>query len=158
MLRFDPFRDVDRLTEQLLGVQGGTARTPRFMPMDLYRHDGSYVLQADLPGIDPASVDVHVDNSTLTLKAERRPDVPDEVQWIASERFAGTFMRQLSLGDGIDTHHISAEYANGVLTVTLPVADRVKPRRIEVASGGEPTTVTRVDSEGSRTAVGATAS
>ncbi|HVU92950.1 MAG TPA: Hsp20/alpha crystallin family protein [Jatrophihabitans sp.] len=132
MLRFDPFRDFDRLTEQLLGTQAGSARAPRFMPMDLYRSGDHYVLHADLPGIDPGSVDVSVENNVLTLKAERSERTEDGVQWIASERFAGTYMRQISLGEGIDTDRITATYANGVLTVTLPVAEKAKPRKVEI--------------------------
>ena len=133
MLRFDPFRDFDRVTEQLLGVPSGTARAPRFMPMDLYRSGDHYVLHADLPGIDPGSVDVDVENNTLTIKAERSERTEDGVQWISSERFAGRYLRQIALGDGIDTERISATYANGVLTVTLPVAERARPRKVSIA-------------------------
>jgi HSP20 family protein len=132
VLRFDPFRDFDRMTEQLLGVPSGSARAPRFMPMDLYRSGDHYVLHADLPGVDPGSVDLGVENGTLTIKAERSERTEDGVQWIASERFTGTYMRQIALGDDIDSERISATYANGVLTVTLPVAERAKPRRVEI--------------------------
>jgi HSP20 family protein len=102
------------------------------MPMDLYRSGDHYVLHADLPGIDPGSVDVSVENNVLTLKAERSERTEDGVQWIASERFAGTYLRQISLGEGIDTDRITATYANGVLTVTLPVAEKAKPRKVEI--------------------------
>ena len=132
MLRFDPFRDLDRMAEQLLGVPAGSPRVPRFMPMDLYRSGDHYVLHADLPGVDPGSIDVSVDNGTLTLTAERSGRTEESVQWIASERFAGRYMRQLSLGDGIDADRIAATYENGVLTVTIPMAEKAKPRRIEV--------------------------
>ncbi len=135
MLRFDPFSDLDRVTAQLFGVQSGTTRTPRFMPMDLYRSGDHYVLHADLPGIDPGSVDVHVDNGTLTVRAERSARTDNEVQWLTSERFTGTYQRQLSLGDGIDSAAISATYDNGVLSVTIPVAEKAKPRRIEIGGG-----------------------
>jgi HSP20 family protein len=141
VLRFDPFRDIDRVTEQLLGVPAGSARAPRFMPMDLYRSGDHYVLHADLPGVDPGSVDVNVQNGTLTIKAERTERDTEHVQWIASERFTGTYMRQLSLGEGIDAEKIAATYENGVLTVTLPVAERAKPRRVEVQASGAPTTI-----------------
>ncbi len=141
MLRFDPFRDFDRMTEQLLGVASGSARAPRFMPMDLYRSGDHYVLHADLPGIDPGSVDVDVENNTLTIKAVRSERGEDGVQWISSERFSGTYMRQIALGDGIDTDKITATYANGVLTVTLPVAERAKPRKVSVAVDEKTTTV-----------------
>jgi HSP20 family protein len=143
VLRFDPFRDLDRLTEQLLGTQAGTSRSPRFMPMDLYRSAESYVLLADLPGIDPGSVDVRVDNGTLTIKAERTwPQQQEGVEWITSERFTGTYLRQLALGEGIDTDGITASYDNGVLTVTIPVAERAKPRRIEIGQGSGAKTIT----------------
>ncbi|HEX2903749.1 MAG TPA: Hsp20/alpha crystallin family protein [Jatrophihabitans sp.] len=136
MLRFDPFRDLDRMTEQLLTASTGSARVPRFMPMDLYRSGDHYVLHADLPGIDPGSVDVSVDNGTLTIRAERSARSEQDVQWLANERFTGTFQRQLSLGDNIDTAAISATYDNGVLSVTIPVAEKAKPRRIEVVGHG----------------------
>lgn len=141
MLRFDPFRDFDRMTEQLLGVPSGSARAPRFMPMDLYRSGDHYVLHADLPGVDPGSVDVNVENGTLTIKAQRSERSEQDVQWISSERFTGTYLRQLSLGDGIDSDKISATYSNGVLTVTLPVADRAKPRRVSIDVHDSPTTI-----------------
>ena len=136
MLRFDPFNDLESMTKSLLGTESGTARVPRFMPMDLYKVDDHYVLHADLPGVDPGSVDVSVDNGTLTLTAHRSAPSEENVQWIASERFSGTFRRQLSLGDGVDPDRISASYENGVLSVTIPLAERAKPRRIEVSSLG----------------------
>jgi HSP20 family protein len=116
------------------------------MPMDLCKIDDHYLLTADLPGIDPGSVDVDVDSGTLTISAHRTARSEDAVQWLANERFFGTYRRQLSLGDGIDASAISATYENGVLTVTIPVAERAKPRKIEVTRSGqqqsiEPTTV-----------------
>jgi HSP20 family protein len=116
------------------------------MPMDLCKIDDHYVLTADLPGVDPGSVDVNVDNGTLTISAHRTARSDESVQWLASERFFGKYQRQLSLGEGIDASAISATYENGVLTVTIPMAERAKPRKIEVAAGGaqrsiEPTTV-----------------
>lgn len=146
MLRFDPFSDLDALTRGLLTSQTGSTRTPRFMPMDLCKIDDHYVLTADLPGIDPGSVDVDVDSGTLTISAHRTARSEDAVQWLANERFFGTYRRQLALGEGIDATAISATYENGVLTVTIPVAERAKPRKIEVSHSGrqqsiEPTTV-----------------
>ena len=135
MLHPDPFRDIDRLTEQLLGTSAGSARAPRFMPMDLYRSGDHYVLHADLPGVDPGSVDVSVDGGILTVKAQRSERTEHDVQWLTSERFTGSYLRQLSLGQDIDADHIAATYENGVLTVTLPVAERAKPRRIEITPG-----------------------
>ncbi|MFF0491306.1 Hsp20/alpha crystallin family protein [Nocardia sp. NPDC003482] len=133
MLRFDPFHDIDTVARQLLGESAGSARAPRFMPMDLFKTGDHYVLNADLPGVDPGSVEVSVDNGTLTLKAQRSLPSDQNVQWVASERFAGTYMRQLSLGEGIDTENISATYNDGVLSVTLPIAEKAKPRRIEIS-------------------------
>ncbi|MFC9840201.1 Hsp20/alpha crystallin family protein [Rhodococcus sp. NPDC127530] len=135
MLHPDPFRDIDRLTEQLLGTSAGSARAPRFMPMDLYRSGDHYVLHADLPGVDPGSVDVSVDGGILSVKAQRSERTEHDVQWLTSERFTGSYLRQLSLGQDIDADHIAATYENGVLTVTLPVAERAKPRRIEITPG-----------------------
>ena len=132
VMRFDPFRDLDRLTEQMLGVPVGSTRAPRFMPMDLYRSGDHYVLHADLPGVDPGSVDVSVDSGTLTVRAERSGRTEESVEWLTSERFTGSYMRQLSLGDGVDAERIAATYENGVLTVTIPMAEKAKPRRIEI--------------------------
>ncbi|MCV7068834.1 Hsp20/alpha crystallin family protein [Mycolicibacterium farcinogenes] len=137
MLRFDPFSDLDVLTRSLLAGDTGSTRTPRFMPMDLCKIGDHYVLTADLPGIDPGSVDVNVDNGTLTISAHRTARSEESVQWLANERFFGSYRRQLSLGDGIDSSAISATYENGVLTVTIPVAERARPRKIEVAHGAD---------------------
>lgn len=135
MLRFDPFRDLDGIAAGLLGATSGSTRAPRFMPMDLYKVDDHYVLSADLPGVDPGSIDVDVDRGTLTLTAHRSSAGDDGVQWISSERFTGTFRRQIALGDGVDADRITASYDNGVLSVTIPLAERAKPRKVEVARG-----------------------
>ena len=103
MLRFDPFSDLDAVTRGLLTSQTGSNRTPRFMPMDLCKLDDHYVLTADLPGVDPGSVDVDVDNGTLTISAHRTARCDESVQWLTNERFFGSYRRQLSLGEGIDT-------------------------------------------------------
>lgn len=137
MVRFDPFSDFDALTRSLLSGQTGSDRSPRFMPMDLYKVDDHYVLLADLPGVDPGTVDVNVDNGTLTLTAHRTAQPEgNSVQWLANERFYGTYRRQLSLGEGIDATKISATYNNGVLSVTIPLAEQAKPRRIEITHAG----------------------
>lgn len=106
--------------------------TPRLMPMDLYRDADNYVLNADLPGIDPQSVDVDVDGQLLSIRAERTAPARDGVRWIARERSAGSYLRRFTLGQGIDTAHISASYDNGVLSVVLPVSEKAKPRKVEV--------------------------
>ncbi|MFG1933749.1 Hsp20/alpha crystallin family protein [Mycobacterium sp. NPDC048908] len=149
MLRFDPFSDLDALTRGLLTSQSGSNRSPRFMPMDLCKIDDHYLLTADLPGVDPGSVDVSVDNGTLTIAAHRTARSEDSVQWLANERFFGSYRRQLSLGEGIDASAISATYENGVLTVTIPLAERAKPRKIDVSHSGAQRSIetTTVESE-----------
>lgn len=132
MASHDPFRDLDRLASSLFD----TRRGPRRMPMDLYRDGDHYVLTADLPGIDPGSVDIDVDGQLLTIRAERTLPDGDGVKWITREREAASFLRQLNLGQGVDTENISAGYHNGVLSVTIPVSERAKPRKIAVATEG----------------------
>ncbi len=105
------------------------------MPLDLYRSGDHYVLHADLPGVDPDSVDVSVDGGILTVTAQRSERTELDVQWLSSERFTGSYLRRLSLGEDIDADNIAATYQNGVLTVTLPVAARAKPRRIQISHG-----------------------
>jgi HSP20 family protein len=126
--RFDPFREMDRLAEQVLG----TARSAAAMPMDLYRSGDHYVMHFDLPGIDPGSIDVSIDNRALTIRAQRTSRDDENTQWLARERPTGTYARQLNLGEGFSLDDIDATYADGVLTVTLPVAEEAKPRRIGV--------------------------
>lgn len=133
MANHDLFRDMDYLASTLFDARRG----PRRMPMDLYRDGDHYVLTADLPGVDPGSVDVDVDGQLLTIRAERTLNSGDGVKWITREREAASFLRQLSLGQGVDTENISAAYDNGVLSVTIPVSQKARPRRIEVANGGE---------------------
>ncbi|HWU45133.1 MAG TPA: Hsp20/alpha crystallin family protein [Humibacter sp.] len=130
-MNFDPFRELDRVAGALFENRG-----PRLMPMDLYRDGDTYVLNADLPGIDPGSVDIDVDGQLLTIRAERTLTSGDGVKWLSRERQSGSFLRQLNLGQGIDTERISAHYDNGVLSVTIPVSERAKPRKIEVANSG----------------------
>ncbi|HAQ59693.1 MAG TPA: heat-shock protein Hsp20 [Microbacterium sp.] len=130
MATYDPLRDLDRLASSLFD----TRRGPRRMPMDLYRDGDHYVLTADLPGIDPGSVDIDVDGQLLTIRAERTLAAGEGVKWITREREAASFLRQLNLGQGIDTDNIAASYSNGVLSVTIPVSERAKPRKVEVAT------------------------
>ncbi|WP_026877847.1 Hsp20/alpha crystallin family protein [Jiangella gansuensis] len=126
--RFDPFRDIDRLAEQMWGA----ARNAATMPMDLYRSGDHYVMHFDLPGIDPGSLDVNVKDRTLTVRAERSGRSED-VEWLNRERPVGTYVRQLNLGTGLELDRIEASYADGVLTLTVPVEEEAKPRRIEVS-------------------------
>lgn len=133
-MSFDPFSELDLLTSTLLDSR---ARGPRFMPVDLYREGDTYVLSADLPGIDPGSVDIDVDGQLLTIRAQRTTDNRD-AKWLAHERPHGSYLRQFSVGEGIDSEKISAVYNNGVLNVIIPVSERAKPRKIEVSSGTKP--------------------
>ena len=133
---FDPFRELDRVASSLLDSRQG----PRLMPIDLHKDGDMYILNADLPGIDPGSVDVDVDGQLLTIRAERTARGSD-VKWLAHERPSGSFLRQLNLGDGIDTEHISASYDNGVLSVMIPVSEKAKPRKVSVQSGAKSTPV-----------------
>lgn len=133
--RLDPFREFDRLAERLLSQTPGMAQSLKAMPVDLFRSGDHYVLQCDLPGIDPGSVDVGVDGRMLTIRAQRSVPSPD-VEWLAQERPSGTFVRQLTLGSGLAMDQIQATYADGVLTLTLPVAEEAKPRRITVEHRG----------------------
>jgi HSP20 family protein len=132
VLTFDPFRDLDRLAGQMLGSPATMA-----MPLDLYRSGDHFVLHCDLAGIDPGSVQVGVENRVLTIRAERTPRTDDDVQWIRRERATATFERRLTLGDGLDLDHIAATWQDGVLTLTIPVADTAKPRRIPITTVGE---------------------
>ncbi len=131
MTSYDPLREMERFTNSFFD---GGRRGPRQMPMDLYRDGDNYVLAADLPGVDPGSVDVDVDGQLLTIRAERTLTSGDGVKWITRERGAGSFLRQLSLGQGIDTEKISASYRNGVLSVTIPVSEKAKPRKVEIST------------------------
>ncbi len=131
MATYDPFRELDRLASSFFD----SGRGPRRMPMDLYRQGDTYVLAADLPGIDPGSVDIDVDGQLLTIRAERTLEEHEGVQWITREREAASFLRQLSLGQGIDTEGISASYHNGVLAITIPMTEKAKPRKVQVTTG-----------------------
>lgn len=129
-LTFDPFSQLDRFAASVLD----SVRAPRLMPVDLFRDGEQYVLHADLPGVDPGSIDVDVDGGQLTIRAQRTADSREGVRWLARERGAGSFLRQFTLGDGVDVEKISANYESGVLSVLIPVSERAKPRKIEVES------------------------
>jgi HSP20 family protein len=128
LMRFDPFRELDRLSQQ--GSPGMTR--PGLMAIDAYRHGDEFIVQYDLPGVDNDSIELTVEKNVLSVRAERKwqPAEGDEV--LANERVHGTFSRQLFLGDGLDTDRISARYENGVLTIRLPVAEKAKPRKVPI--------------------------
>lgn len=133
LMRTDPFREFDRLAEQVLGT---TAR-PAAMPMDAWREGGDFVVAFDLPGVNVDSVDIDVERNVLTVKAERPDPVGEGTELIASERPRGVFSRQLILGDALDTEGVKANYDAGVLTLRIPVAEKAKPRRIEIETTGK---------------------
>lgn len=132
LMRFDPFRDFDRLTEGVL-TNGGSR--PAMMAMDAYRDGDHVTVHFDLPGVDADTIDLTVEKNQLSVKAERRWERSEDHQVLAAERPQGGFTRQLFLGDGLDPDRIEADYHDGVLTVTIPVAETAKPRRISVGGG-----------------------
>ena len=132
LMRTDPFRELDRLTQQVFGTPGTWSR-PTAMPMDAYRVGDTFVVAFDLPGVDPAAIDLDVERNVLTVKAERRP-IGKDVEMQVSERPLGAFSRQLFLGDTLDTDRIDAKYEAGVLTLRIPIAERAKPRKIAIAN------------------------
>ncbi|MGI5401231.1 Hsp20/alpha crystallin family protein [Streptomyces sp. CA-135486] len=135
LMRTDPFRELDRLTQQLLGTSGTWSR-PSAMAMDAYREGDEYVIAFDLPGVSPDAIDVDVERNMLTVKAERRPlPKTNEVQMELSERPLGVFSRQVMLADSLDTENIQADYDAGVLTLRIPIAERAKPRKITIGAG-----------------------
>jgi HSP20 family protein len=137
LMRTDPFRELDRLTQQLLGTTGTWTR-PSTVPMDAYREGDVYVIALDLPGVSPDAIDIDVERNMLTVKAERRPAAKSEdVQMELSERPLGVFSRQLMLADTLDTEKITADYEAGVLTLRIPIAERAKARKIEIGRGDD---------------------
>ena len=129
LMRTDPFRDLDRLTQQMWG----TATRPAVMAMDAWRDGDEFVVAFDLPGVSPDSVDLDVERNVLTVRAER-PALNGEGELIAAERPRGVFSRQLILGDNLDTENVGAAYSSGVLTLRIPVAEQAKPRKIQISS------------------------
>ncbi|ETA66576.1 Hsp20/alpha crystallin family protein [Haloechinothrix halophila] len=136
LMRTDPFRELDRLTQQFLGVNGTSTR-PAAMPMDAFRSGDEYVVQFDLPGVSPDSIDLDVERNVLTVKAERKGEFGDDADVQVAERPRGLFSRQLFLGDTLDADNIKADYDAGVLTIRLPVAEKAKPRKIEIGGGAD---------------------
>jgi HSP20 family protein len=129
LMRTDPFRELDRLTQQVFG----TAARPAFMPMDAWRDGDTFHLEFDLPGVEADSVDLDVERNVLTVRAER-PQLEIDSELIAAERPRGVFSRQLILGDNLDLDKITASYRDGVLRLDVPVAERAKPRKISIDS------------------------
>jgi HSP20 family protein len=149
LMRTDPFRNLDRLAQQVLGAAdtagtSGTWSRPSAMPMDAYRAGHEFVVAFDLPGVSRDAIELNVERNMLTVRAERRPTpTGDDVEMQIAERPLGVFSRQLFLGDALDTEHITAAYDAGVLTLRIPVAEQAKPRRIEIGDTGR--TVREID-------------
>jgi HSP20 family protein len=131
LMRTDPFRELDRLTRQVLG----NTALPSAMPLESWRQDGEFVVEFDLPGVDPETIDVGVERNVLTVRAERRTHRPEQAEVVADERAQGAFTRELILGDALDTDKIQANYEDGVLTLHVPVAEEAKPRKIAIQAG-----------------------
>ena len=128
LMRTDPFRELDRLTQQFFGADGTLAR-PSVMPMDAWRSGDDFFVEFDLPGVNPDSIDLDVERNVITVKAERPPR-DEGSEMLAAERPRGVFSRQLVLGDNLDTENITADYDGGVLKLRIPVAEQAKPRKI----------------------------
>ena len=133
LMRYEPFREMDRFTEQLFG-SGSPARAP-FMPMDAVRREDRVEIVLDVPGVAPDAIDVSVERNVLTVKADRAwwPAEGDEI--LARERSQGTYTRQVMLGDALDPDRLEAHYEHGVLRITIPVAERAQPRKVEIRTG-----------------------
>ena len=134
LMRTDPFRELDRIAEQVLG----TRSRPALMRLDAYRSGDSFYVLFDLPGVDPDSIDVTVERNVLNVHAERPRSQDDSVELVVAERPTGVFSRQLFLGETLDAERLEAHYENGVLTIKIPVAEQAKPRRVEVVAGSAP--------------------
>lgn len=134
---FDPFGELDRFATGRPQFRTG----PRAVPVDLLRDGDHYLLNADMPGIDPGSIDIDLDGNLLTIRAERTAAVHADVKWITQERRSGSYFRQFALGDGIDTGSISATYDNGVLSLMIPISEKAKPRKIQVEAAEDPQTI-----------------
>ena len=130
LMRFDPFRELDRLTQNL------TSPATAVMPMDAYRHGEEYIVHFDLPGVAASSIEVTVEKNVLSVSAQRRWQPAEDDRIVASERPHGSFSRQLFLGEGLDADRVSASYTDGVLTVTVPVSEKAKPRRVAISANG----------------------
>lgn len=130
--RFDPFRDFENFFGNVRQAPASPA-----MPLDLYRKGDEFVAAIDLPGIDPETVDIDVEDRTLTIRAERKAPEGDDLEWLTHERPSGTFARQLTVGYGVALDRITANYEDGVLVVTIPVAEEAKPRKIQINRGNK---------------------
>jgi len=132
LMRTDPFRELDRLAQRVWG----TTANPAAMPMDAWRENDHFVIEFDLPGVEPDAVDLDVERNVLTIRADR-PALPRDREYLAAERPRGVFSRQLVLGDNLDVENVKADYTGGVLTLRIPISEKAKPRKISVGTGGQ---------------------
>ncbi len=130
IMRFDPFRDLDRLTQEWFGA----SRALRAIPMEAYRRGDSFYVHFDLPGIDPSDVEVTAERNVVTVRASRETPRQEDDEVLVDERPHGTFSRQIILGENLDTERMQASYDQGVLTLMIPVAEQARPRRVEVSA------------------------
>ena len=138
-MRTDPFRELDRFASQMFGSQA----RPASMPLDAYRHGDVFVVDSDLPGVEPSTIELTVERNVLSIRAERSR--PHQAELLIGERDHGSFARQLFLGETLDADNLTADYHNGVLTIRVPVAEQAKPRRIEVGTSASASLGTRSD-------------
>jgi HSP20 family protein len=138
LVRTDPFRELERLSQQVFGGNGSASR-PMSMPMDAYRDGEAFVVHFDVPGVAADAIELDVERHVLTVKAERSLPVHEGAQYQVSERPRGVFSRQLFLGDTLDVEHIEASYDAGVLTLRIPVAEQTKPRKIAITNASSET-------------------
>ena len=136
LMRTDPFRELDRVAQQVFG----TAARPAAMPIDAYRKGDEFVVLFDLPGCDPATINLTVERNVLAVHAERRRPTDDDVELMIGERPTGTFSRQLFLAETLDSERIAADYTDGVLRLRVPVKEQAKPRRVDISVGSSPAT------------------
>jgi HSP20 family protein len=132
LMRFDPFRELDRFSEQMLAGN----RAMRTMPMEAFRRGDEFVVALDVPGVDPADVDLTVERNVVNIRATRRPFRREGDELLVDERLTGEFSRQLFLGDNLDSSKLEASVDRGVLTITIPVSEASKPRRVQIESSG----------------------
>ena len=138
LMRFDPFRELDRLSQEVLN---STTRRNNPMALDAFRQGDTFKVAFDLPGVDPSTIDLTVEKNVLTVRAHRAWSWDDDVEVLVNERSQGELSRQLFLGDTLDTSRISADYDQGVLTVTIPLAEVAKARKVEINSSSRPTEI-----------------
>ena len=147
LMRTDPFRELDRLTEAVMG----SPSRPVSLPMDAFRDQGAFVVQIEVPGVDPGSIDLSVEGNTLTISAERSVPQIEGAEWSVAERPFGNYTRQLVLGRSLDTDRLEAHYHDGVLTLSIPVAEKARARKISVTRADTPTAVEGRTIEGEST-------